>query len=133
VLATRYDCATGQETIVAEEQIPGVNVATLRAVRNAHAARQAAATRTQEARSNREMCNSYSALNTAVAAVTAGGSGQQPAQPRAMDMLLQAPAKNPRERFASYISGVCGHWKEDQPSQCRHIARLTVMIGQYGF
>jgi hypothetical protein len=80
VLATCYDCATLQETMVAEERIPGVNAAKLRAVHNAHADRQAAATHAQEARSNRGMRNPYSALNAVVAATTAGGSGQQPAQ-----------------------------------------------------
>jgi hypothetical protein len=45
---------------------------------------------------------------------------------------------NPRERFACHACGVRGHWKGDQPSQCRpedvraHIARLTAMVGQYG-
>ena len=139
MLAARYDCATVQETMAAEEPIPGVNAATMRAVRNAHAARLAAATRAQEARSNRGMRNPYNAMNAALAATnaTAGGSGQQSAQPR-MDTPPPVPAMNPRERFACHACGVRGHWKGDQPSQCRpedvraHIARLTAMVGQYG-
>ncbi len=146
MLAARYDCATVQETMAAEEPIPGVNAATMRAVRNAHAARLAAATRAQEVRSNRGMRNPYNALNVPLAATnatnaTAGGSGQQSAQPR-MDTPPPVPAMNPRERFACHACGVRGHWKGDQPSQCRpedvpaHIARLTArltaMVGQYG-
>ncbi len=120
MLAARYDCATVQETMAAEEPIPGVNAATMRAVRNAHAARLAAATRAQEARNNRGMRNPYNALNAALAATnaTAGGSGQQSAQPR-MDTPPPVPAMNPRERFACHACGVRGHWKGDQPSQCR--------------
>jgi len=84
------------------------------------------------------MRNPYTALNAAVAATSDGGSGQQSAQPQAMDMPPQAPAMSPREHFDCRASGVRGHWKEDQPSQCRpedmhaHIARLTAMIRQYG-
>jgi hypothetical protein len=122
--------------MAAEEPIPGVNAATLRAVRTAHAARQAAATCAQEARNNRGSRNPYNVLNAALAAANAGGSGQQPAQPR-MDAPPPVPAMNPRERFACHACGIRGHWKGDQPSQCRpedvraHIARLTGMIGQY--
>jgi hypothetical protein len=88
--------------MAAEELIPGVIVAMLQAVRNAHADRHATATRAQEARSNRGMRNPYRALNAVVAAVTAGGSGQQSTQLQTLDTPPQAPAMNPRERFACH-------------------------------
>jgi len=77
VLATHYDCATVQETMAAKERIQGVNVATLQlSAMLTPPDMQAAATRAQDARTNRGMRRAF---NAAVASATAGVSGQQSA------------------------------------------------------
>ena len=135
----RYDCTIVQQTMDAEEPLPGVTPATVRAIRNAYATKQENERKAREPKL-KGMRNPYQALNAAVAAaagVSGGGSGGGSSAVAAQGLSLPQPVSaSPRERYPCHGCGVRGHWKGDgscKPEDVRaHIARLSAMIAGQG-
>jgi hypothetical protein len=127
LLAASYDTALINEVMVAEEPIPGVSLAQLRAI---HA--QSAALKEESGRKATRESTQVRLRRQQFAAASATAASLPPAG----QLALPAPVPAPHDGKAVYACHACnvkGHWKGDgkcRPEDVRaHLARLSTLVG----
>jgi hypothetical protein len=140
IMAGRFGCAIVNDTMAAEEQVPGVSPAVMRAVRTAHTARLEADRRSREAQARaaappQRRPNYYHQQPTGNPAATQPTATPQQgvSQPQQQQQPTQAgPPVNGRMRYLCHSCNVRGHWARDdacRPEDVRtNLARLAAML-----
>jgi hypothetical protein len=144
ISAARFDCTIINDAMAGEELVPGVSPAVMKAVKQAHAARQEAERKARDAllrATNNTRRSSYyqpPAVNVysqpAPASYPQGAAAASSSQQQSSQQNYRATGqlRDPRQLFPCHTCNKKGHWKDEnvcRPEDIRaNLARLAALV-----